>query len=451
MSNSASAAAIALSASLAFFACGGDDVVTAYVGGTVFDGSGAPPILDANVIVVGGHIDQVGPPDLVKVPRGAVEIRVDGKWIIPGLIDAHVHIAAWALTRYLAYGVTSVRSMGGYADTVKALSDSIQLGSLLGPRLYASGPMIDGVPPTWTSATAVSDETEGRRAVDQRVLLDFTHIKAYSKLERALLAAILDEAKALHLPVAAHLGKVDAVTAARLGVSSIEHMTGVVEATLQNPTALVRSHDDFFRGWNAFERAWTRLDSAGLERTAVELVDAGVTMVPTLVLHQVYGHLADEHFVSGLDLTGVPQRARSEWNIPDLIRRAGLSTSDFRAFQRSRPMQDLFVRRFRAAGGAIVAGSDSPNQLLAPGVSLLHELELLVNAGLSTEDALLAATREAARLLRADSIGAILPGNVADFVVLLGSPIDDIANIRLIDRVVYRGTGYHPDYFKSEW
>jgi imidazolonepropionase-like amidohydrolase len=445
------AAAVALSVSLAFAACGGDEPTTAYVGATVFDGSGAPPILDANIVVVGGRIEQVGPPDLVKVPRGAMRIRVDGKWVIPGLIDSHVHVARWTLPRYLAYGVTSVRSMGGYADTVAALRDSVQLGSLLGPRIYASGPMIDGAPATWPSATPATDATAGRRAVDQRVLSEFSHVKVYSKLDRRLLAAVIDEAKAFELPVAAHLGKVDAVSAARMGVSSIEHLSGVVEATLRNPAALLASHDDFFRGWKAFERAWTRLDSARLEQTAIELVDAGAAIVPTLALHEVFGHLADQDFISELDLSGVPQAVRDEWDVPDLIRRARLATSDFRAFRRARPVQDLFVRRFRAAEGLVVAGSDSPNQLLAPGASLHRELELLVQAGLSTEEALLAATRDAARLIRVDSVGSILPGQVADFVVLMDSPLDDITHIRLIERVVYRGTSYHPDHFKSEW
>jgi imidazolonepropionase-like amidohydrolase len=443
-------AALVLTASASLLSCGDGDV-TAYVGATVFDGSGAPPILDANIIVVGGHIEQVGSPDMVKVPRGALEIRLDGKWVIPGLVDAHVHVARWTLSRYLAHGVTSVRSMGGAADTVVALRDHVLLGGLLGPRLFISGPMVDGVPATWGSATVAEDQTGARRAVDQLVLFEVSHIKAYSKLDRELLTALIDEANAFELPVAAHLGRVDALTAARLGIASIEHMSGVVEATLENPGALLSAHSDFFRGWNAFERGWTRLDSASLERTAAGLAEAGVAIVPTLTLHEAFGHLSDQQFTSQLDLSGVPQWVRDEWDVPDLIRRARLTSSDFRAFRSARPAQDLFLRRFRSAGGRVIAGSDSPNQLLAPGVSLHHELELLVRAGLTPEQALLAATRDAAELLEADSIGTILPGNVADFVVLDRNPLEDISNVRLIDRVVYRGVGYRPDHFKSEW
>lgn len=386
-----------------------------------------------------------------RSPRGAEEIRLDSKWVIPGLIDAHVHLERWAMSRYLAYGVTSVRGMGGDVDTLLALRDSIRLGASLGPRLFLSGPMVDGSPTTWGTATAVTDETQARRVVDQLVLNGFDHAKVYTKLNRRLLTALVDEAMALDVPVAAHLGRVDAVTAARIGVASLEHMSGVVEASLSDPADVLRSHNDFFRGWRAFERTWAQLDSARLERTVRRLRETEVAIVPTLVLHETFGHLADENFAESIDLAGVPPWVQERWDVPDLIRRARLTNADFRAFRRSRPKQDLFVRRFRAAGGLVAAGSDSPNQLLAPGASLHQELWLLVEAGLSAEDAILAATRDAARLLRVDSIGVILPGKVADFLVLSGNPLDDITNSSLIHRIVYRGAGYRPEDFKTEW
>ncbi len=424
---------------------------TAFVGGTIIDGSGAPPILDGVIVVAEGRIEKIGPPDLVDVPRGAVEIRLDGKWVIPGLIDAHVHLERWALTRYLAYGVTSVRSLGGDRDSVVALRDAAVSGSLIGPRVYVSGPMVDGRPATWPGATEVHSPESARRAVDDRVLLGASTVKVYTKIDRRLLEPLINEANALATPVAAHLGKVDAVTAANMGVHSIEHMSGVVEAALADPSRLYRAHNDFFTGWRLFERTWVTLATASLERTARTLAATDVVLVPTLVLHDAYGHLADQQYISGLDLRGVPQSVRDAWDVPDLIRRAGLSSGDFTTIRRSRRVQDLFVRMFKNAGGIVAAGTDSPNQLLAPGASLHHELELLVAAGLTTEEALLAATRDAASALNSDSLGVLLPGYAADFVVLTADPIANIANTRLIDRIVLGGTGYHPDEFTQEW
>jgi imidazolonepropionase-like amidohydrolase len=110
----------------------------------------------------------------------------------------------------------------------------------------------------------------------------------------------------------------------------------------------------------------------------------------------------------------------------------------------SRRREDLFVRRYVARGGQVVAGSDSPNQLLAPGASLDEELSLLVRAGLTPSQALIAATHAAARLLRADSIGVLKQGAVADFVVLSASPLDDIRNVRRVELVVANGRRFKP-------
>ena len=128
-----------------------------------------------------------------------------------------------------------------------------------------------------------------------------------------------------------------------------------------------------------------------------------------------------------------------------------MRSADFAAFRSGRRAQDRFLRIFRRAGGTIVAGSDSPNQLLPPGASLHRELELLVAAGLSPEEALLAATREAARILNSDTLGVLQAGAVADFLVLSANPLEEISNTRLIERIVLRGTSYHPDEFKTDW
>ena len=79
---------------LGLSACSGSGTgSTAYVGATLFDGSGAPPILDAVIIVRDGHIEAIGPKHAVRIPRGAQELRLDGRWVIPGLIDSHAHAA----------------------------------------------------------------------------------------------------------------------------------------------------------------------------------------------------------------------------------------------------------------------------------------------------------------------------------------------------------------------
>jgi imidazolonepropionase-like amidohydrolase len=432
-------------------ACSPGKGTTAYVGATLWDGSGGPPIPDAVVLVSNGRIQAAGPSDAVRVPRGAVEVRLGEKWLIPGLIDAHTHVARWTLARFVAYGVTSVRDVGGQNDSVFALRDEASLGGLTGPRLYVAGALIDRAPATWPGAVGVRSADEARREVDDRTLRDGNLAKVHARIDSVLLAAVLDEAASVQLPVAAHLGKVDAVTAARMGVGSIEHLTGIVESSVRDPAPLFRAHDAFFAGWKAVGRAWASLDSTRLDVTARTLKDAGTAMVPTLVLHEVIGRFTDDAYVGGLDLSGVPEAARAAWDVPGLLRMAGIGPNEFAALRRSRPAQDMFVRLFMHAGGVIATGTDTPGPLLAPGASLHDELTLLARAGLTPREALLAATRDAAQVIGVDSIGAVREGAVADFVVLTASPLDDIANSRKIEMVVVRGVLRRPSELRGMW
>ncbi|MDH3571637.1 MAG: amidohydrolase family protein, partial [Gemmatimonadota bacterium] len=286
---------------------------TAYVGAEVFDGTGAPLLMDAVILVKDGRIEAVGPATSIAVPKGAVEVRIDGKWVIPGLIDGHTHIERWTLGRFLGYGVTTVRDMGGILDSVIALREAVSLGSTLGPRMFIAGAMIDAAPATWPNAIQVGTTTEGRAAIDRLVLLDVDQAKVYTKVDRPLLEAITDEANVLNLPLAAHLGRVDALTAARLGIRFLEHMSGVVEATATDRGRYIAAHNDFFGGWNLQERTWSSLDSAALDRTARELVQLGVSIVPTLTFHEVWANLTNPRFIERLDLSAVPETVRQDW------------------------------------------------------------------------------------------------------------------------------------------
>jgi imidazolonepropionase-like amidohydrolase len=134
-----------------------------------------------------------------------------------------------------------------------------------------------------------------------------------------------------------------------------------------------------------------------------------------------------------------------------MVARAGWTAEDLADFRRSRPNQDLFVRLFHGAGGRIATGTDASNQLLIPGYSEHQELALLVRAGLSPRDALVAATRNGALLLGVDSIGLIAPGKVADLVVLRADPLKDIGNTLAIDKVMSRGRLMSADSIRAAW
>lgn len=424
---------------------------TALMGATILDGRGGTPLRDGVILVRGGTIEAVGARENVLIPRGTTEVDVSGSWIIPGLIDAHAHVARWALQRYVAYGVTTVRDVHNTADSIFAMSEAADLGSTLSPRIYAAGAMIDGAPAPYPNATEVTDPHAARQAVDRLSVAGAHLIKAYTRITPELLQAIVEEAQTFRIPVAAHLGLTDALTAAKLGVTSIEHLSGVPQATKRAESIVAAYQTGFFPGMTAFERSWATLDSITLTTLAGQLAETHVTMVPTLVLHEVFSHLDDSTSATNPDLLSLPQNQIAAWNVTGMIEQAGWTSADFEVFRRGRPMQDLFVRAFQQAGGRIVTGTDAANQMLVPGASEHTELELLVRAGLTPAEALRAATRDAAALLGADSLGVLVPGNAADLVVLSRDPLADITNTRSVTRVMVRGQLILADSIRNRW
>ena len=424
----------------------------ALIGATVFDGTSSQPQVDQVIIVRNDKIEAIGSRAEVDVPRRMRTVELTGKFIVPGLIDGHVHLQRWTLARFLAAGVTSVRDVHGPFDSIIALREQANLGAITSPRIFSAGAMIDAAPATYSDAFVVGGANEARKAVDRLAVTGVDYVKTYTRITPELMRAIVDEAQTFGLRVTGHLGLIDAVTAGDMGVRSIEHMSGVPEAIVANNAAIFAAHrEGFFPGWTAFEKAWAGLDSAAMAKVAERLVADRVIMVPTLVLHETLSRLDDAATMQDASLRSVPDTEISRWNVPGMVERAGWTAADFSDFRASRPNQDLFVRIYRASGGKVVAGTDAANQMIVPGESLIRELELLVHAGFSNADALFAATRDAALLLGADSLGALVPGRKADLLILDRDPIVDIGNLRSIQQVMVRGHLMSTDSLRSHW
>jgi imidazolonepropionase-like amidohydrolase len=431
----------------------------ALVGATLIDGSGGPALEGSVVVVRSGRIESVGPRGEFLLPERTAEVDLTGRWIMPGLIDGHVHlveplagVARWSMARYLAWGVTTVRDVHGSLRSALALRRQLNRGGRPGPRVYSAGAMIDGVPSTYPDALTARSPKEARRAVDRLVNAGTDQVKVYTRVDRTLLGAVLDEARTFNFAVAGHLGLTDAVTAARLGLGSLEHLSGVPEAASADPSGLYAAHrQSFFAGWTAFERAWAGLDSTSLDRVAGVLAARNVIVVPTLLLHETFSRLDDPAVLGDTMLNAIPEEERRRWNVPDMIARAGWTGRDFAAFRRSRATQNRFHRIFNAKDGRIAVGTAAPNQLLIPGYGVHREMQLLVAAGLTPGEAISSATRNGAQLLRVDSLGLIAPGKVADLVVLDRDPLADIRNTLSIHRVMIRGRFLSPDSIRARW
>lgn len=411
--------------------------MVALTGATVIDVVSGRSQPNAVVLLRDGHVVAVGSADEVVVPRGADVTDLPGRWIVPGLIDAHAHLQPWGLALALRYGVTAVRDLHdgvALADTLRAV-----VVRQPAPRLFPAVAMLDGSPPTYPDAFVIDSPDSAEAAVGRLVDHGAAWVKVYTHITPAILTAVIAAARMRHLPVAAHLGLTDAITAAQLGVTSIEHLTGVPEAAGDSVVLFAAHARGFFAGWTAFERSWSSLDTVALAAVAGNLAAQRVFLVPTLVLHETFSRLDDSAMLHEPGLTEVPDSARRNWDVAGMIKRAGWKSADYQAFRAARPVQDFFVRAFVASGGRVAAGTDASNQLLVPGVTVHTEMELLVHAGLTPLEALRSATYWAADMMRADSLGRLRPGAAADLVVLGADPLADIRNTRRIERVMLGG------------
>jgi len=413
------------------------DGVQALTGATLVDVITGRSTPNAVVLVRDGHVIAAGTADEVAIPRGAQATNLHDRWIVPGFIDAHTHLQPWGLAVALRYGITAVRDLhegAALADTLRRIA-----ARKPAPHLFLAISMLDVPPTTYPDARPVAVADSAETQVAALVQQGAAWVKVYSRVTPDVLAAVVNAARMQHVPVAAHLGLTDAVTAAHLGVNSIEHLTGIPEAAGDSVALFGEHRRSFFAGWTAFERAWAALDTVALSAVAGDLVAQRVFLVPTLVLHETFSHLDDTAVYRSPDLKAVPDSARRNWNVPGMVRRAGWKSSDFAAFRAARPLQDFVVRTFVASGGRVATGTDASNQLLVPGAAVHAEMELLVHAGLTPIDALRAATIWAADLLRADSLGRLRPGAAADLVVLSADPLADIRNSRRVVRVMLGG------------
>src|SRR5262245_27096859 len=253
---------------------GGGQASLVFTDVTVIDATGAAPKPHMMVIVAGDKIASVEPYQPDRVPKAAPIVDADGKFLIPGLWDMHVH---WYDERYLplfvANGVVGIRQMWGmpmHQQWRPRLDD----GSLLGPRMVIASPIIDGPRPVWTGSVAVATADEARTAVvtARRNGADF--IKVYERLPRDAYFAIADQATRDALPFAGHIPPtVSLLEASDAGQKSVEHLTGMLLAASSNEAELRQQAIDLLTGAASDPDASRRQSEARLDTFDSEKAD----------------------------------------------------------------------------------------------------------------------------------------------------------------------------------
>jgi imidazolonepropionase-like amidohydrolase len=404
---------------------------------------------DRDVLISGGRIHGIGPSGTLKAAEGATVIEGAGATLLPGLVDMHGHLGnppepSWTSRRpdpernmrsFLYCGVTTVLDPAAVTPRVFEHRERVAAGTLLGPRIYTSGPMLtapgghpvamlDATVPWPFSAYFISRSTrelatpeQARAAVRELAELHADVIKLtvdripdeVPRLSREVMAAAADEARRAGIRTVAHIGSFeDAKDAAEAGAALWVH--GVYKERLS-------------------------------DAQVAQLAAYRIPMVATLYVFDSYATLGREPRVATpLERETAKAGVLAAFDHPPQDGRNAF----FRPYLESlRPLRQAWrnnVRRRRAAGVTILAGSDAQMGVF-PGPGLHRELALLTEAGMTPAEAIRAATLDGARFLangHEPEFGLVAEGKVADLLLVEGDPTQDLAALGRI-RAVFKG------------
>lgn len=398
------------------------------------------------LIIVGNRITQVGDSSSIRIPVNARVIEGNGRFLIPGLWDMHIHtffggdfsIGARELTLPLliAHGLTGVRDMGSDLDEVLKARDDIETGRQIGPRMLVAGPMLDGPATSYSVAGAMKVTTpdEGTNAVRMLAQRGVDFIKVQSVLPKDVYEAVSVAARQQHLTFVGHVPNgiraSDAITA---GQRSFEHLLGIFEASSE----MTEPFQFVLHGPSRFLASVNTVKEAAIVRT---LAEHQTWQCPTLYWEHV-GRLLDATD-TGKDpsIQYVPSALRKQW--PGWI--TAILKADDDPLQ---TRQEFFryelglVKRLHDAGVPFLAGTDTPAGIaLVPGISLHRELQNLVQAGFTPLEALQTATLNPAIFIgKTNDFGNIEINKIADLVLLEQNPLIDIQNTQSIVAVIKDG------------
>ena len=391
----------------------------------------APDAEDARaVLVMGDRIAEIGAAGELLAPEGVPVVDGRGYTLIPGLIDAHIHLNDEAeLAGYLAHGVTGVRNMSGYPFHLR-LSERIGSGALLGPDLITTGRILNGRGPNENVLQqTVTTADDARAAVRRQYAAGYRALKIYSNLTGEAFAAILDEAGQLGMSVVGHSPegvRIRGIPREKPFDLPWEESLGRGLTTLEHIETIV---------WHGLR---DNLDENRMRELAVRLAASGEAVTPTIIAHKRLVLIAE---TKGAYLN----RPGSE-TINPLTRFFSRDSAEYWSSvdpsEYEGPHAAFFLtatRLLHEAGVPLIAGTDSGSFGIIPGASLAGELELLVEAGLSPLDALAAATRINAEALGFERTGVIAPGYRANLVLLVDDPLKRIGSVEFPAGVMIGG------------
>ncbi|UOR15687.1 amidohydrolase family protein [Qipengyuania aquimaris] len=394
------------------------------------DGEQADLTPGMSVLIENGRITKLAPAGEIEPDTATRVVEGDGRVVMAGLVDMHVHI--WdraSLGAYLAHGVTTVRNASGMPLHLR-LASKIEAGTLAGPRLLTTGPILNSPGPNQQiNHQFVTTAEEARAAVKSQHEQGYRHLKVYSNLTREAYEALLDEAASLDLTVMGHTPE----GVRKKGMPAEMPFEIAFEEILDDGFVTIEHVESIV--WHGLR---DRHDEAAARALAKRIAAANVPVDATLLAFYNLLRVAEtKGEYLGREGTGLmnpllvatSKAEYDRWSNEDVPRNRA-------AFE----FYKLMTKYLSEEGVLLVAGSDAGIFTNVPGMSLIDELELLEEAGLDRLEVLRAATINPAIVLGEEAIaGRVAEGQRADLILLDADPTADLATLRSVSAVVAGG------------
>jgi imidazolonepropionase-like amidohydrolase len=412
-------------------------------GATVLDGKGGPAQPDTTVVMRNGRISALMSRAAADGFRDASFIDGRGKFVMPGLIDTHVHAASDAeLAVFVRKGVTSIRYAGNAQSTVDHVRRRAGQGALA-PRIFSCGPMIDTPPASYPElAVTISTPRQAAAAARNVLLAGADSLLVVQGVTAELAVEVVAVATDAGVPVFGQTWHLDAIQASESGLSQLDNTSRILVSSVLSTSELLAASSNAER-ISLWRRAWATVDWAPTMDMQQAMLSSEVAYCPSLI-RAFWAAGKDPATAEVVDAdeyaAQFSKTERTAWAEKLSGYRAAITTADRREWDRALDNICEWIARFSAAGGRVVTGSDSN----LGGISFHLELVLLRQLGLSDNALVLAATSSAAHSLGTTAdVGVLEAGRHGDCLVLAGDPRADIRAAQRPEVVVIAGRVVH--------